>query len=89
MGLAERLVEQGEALDTAVSYIKELASVASPNSIKIIKAQVYRHLNMPLGEALTESNSWMADTLGQDDFKEGVRSFLEKRPPAFKRVGTS
>ncbi len=87
MGLAERLVEQGEAKATAVSYIKELAAVAAPESIKIIKAQVYRHLNMPLGEALTESNSWMADSLKRDDFKEGVRSFLEKRAPAFKRVG--
>jgi enoyl-CoA hydratase/carnithine racemase len=87
LGLAERLVEQGESLQTAIDYIKELASVVSPTSLKVIKAQVYRHLNMELGEAMTESNEWMAESLVREDFKEGVSSFMEKRPPRFKRLG--
>ena len=87
LGLAERLVEQGESLQTAIDYIKQLASVVSPTSIKVIKAQVYRHLNMELGEAMAESNTWMAESLRREDFKEGVSSFMEKRLPEFKRVG--
>ena len=87
LGLAERLVEQGESLQTAIDYIKQLASVVSPTSIKVIKAQVYRHLNMELGEAMAESNTWMAESLKREDFKEGVSSFMEKRLPEFKRVG--
>lgn len=87
LGLAERLVEQGESVQTAVDYIKELASVASPTSFKVIKAQVYRHLNMELGEAMKESNEWMAESLVREDFKEGVSSFLEKRSPEFSRIG--
>jgi enoyl-CoA hydratase/carnithine racemase len=51
-----------------------------------MKAQVYRHLNMLLGDALRESNAWMDESLKREDFREGVRSFLEHRPPAFKRV---
>jgi enoyl-CoA hydratase/carnithine racemase len=87
LGVVERLVEQGKALEAAKDYIRQLAAVASPTSFKVIKAQVYRHLNMQLGDSMKESNAWMAESLDREDFKEGVRSFIEKRPPSFKRVG--
>lgn len=86
IGLAERLCEPGQALDDAVAYVKELAATASPTSLRVMKAQVYRHLNMRLGESLKESNEWMAESLRREDFREGVRSFIERRPPKFKRV---
>ena len=86
LGLANRLCEQGTARQQAIDYIKDLAATASPNSIKIIKAQLYRHLNMTFGPAMQESNQLMAQSLGGEDFKEGVSSFVERRPPDFKRV---
>jgi enoyl-CoA hydratase/carnithine racemase len=86
LGIAERLVDTGESVSAASDYIKELAASASPTSLQIMKAQVYRHLNMPLGEAMNETNEWMATSLRQEDFKEGVRSFIERRPPQFKRI---
>jgi enoyl-CoA hydratase/carnithine racemase len=86
LGLAERLCEPGNALDDAVAYVKELAASASPTSLQLMKAQVYRHLNMPLGESMRETNAWMAESLKRDDFREGVRSFIERRPPSFKRI---
>jgi enoyl-CoA hydratase/carnithine racemase len=51
-----------------------------------MKAQVYRHLNMELGEAMVESNQWMDESLKSEDFKEGVNSFIERRKPNFKRL---
>ena len=86
IGLAERLVETGEALATAQEYVRNLAASAAPVSLQVMKSQVYRHLNMPLGEAIAETNDWMAQSLTKDDFREGVRSFIEKRPPKFTRV---
>jgi enoyl-CoA hydratase/carnithine racemase len=87
LGVVERLVETGESVNAAAAYIRELAAVGSPTSFKIIKAQVYRHLNMQLADAMKETNALMAESLEKEDFKEGVRSFIEKRPPEFKRVG--
>jgi len=89
LGLAERLCEPGGSADAACDFVRELAASASPTSLKVIKAQVYRHLNMPLGEAMRETNAWMDESLEREDFREGVRSYIEKRPPHFKRVGGS
>jgi enoyl-CoA hydratase/carnithine racemase len=86
IGLAERLVEDGESRQAAEDYIRTLAANAAPVSIQVIKAQVHRHLNMQLGEAMLETNDLMATSLEKDDFREGVRSFIEKRPPKFSRV---
>jgi enoyl-CoA hydratase/carnithine racemase len=87
LGVVERLVDTGESVEAAAAYVRELAAVGSPTSFRVIKAQVYRHLNMQLAEAMKESNTLMAESLEREDFKEGVRSFIEKRPPEFKRLG--
>lgn len=86
LGLAERLCDTGTSLAEARNFIAELAANASPTSLKVMKAQVYRHLNASLGDAMQETNAWMAESLVREDFKEGVRSFIEKRPPEFPRV---
>jgi enoyl-CoA hydratase/carnithine racemase len=86
LGLAERLVEDGEAKATAEEYIRGLAATSAPVSMQVIKAQIYRHMNMQLGEAMLETNDLMATSLEKEDFREGVRSFIEKRPPNFSRV---
>ena len=87
LGLADRLCDTGESLNEAKAYIEMLAATAAPEAIKLVKAQVYRHLNMELGDAMRESNKWMAGSLERGDFKEGVQSYVERRPPNFKRVG--
>ena len=86
LGIADRLVESGESLAAASSFVEQLAASASPTSLRVMKSQVYRHLNMPLGDAMRETNEWMAKSIKQEDFKEGVRSFIERRPPQFKRI---
>lgn len=86
LGLADRLCDTGTAVQAARDYIAELARTVSPTSIMIIKQQVYRHLTMTLGPAMAETNRLMEESLTRPDFREGVRSFLEQREPAFKRV---
>ncbi len=86
LGIADRLCDTGTSVSQAQQYVRELAASASPTSLKVMKQQVYRHLNMPLGEAMAESNRLMAESLKRDDFKEGVQSFMQRRPPNFPRI---
>jgi enoyl-CoA hydratase/carnithine racemase len=86
LGLVNRVVEADAVVDQARAYIAELAATASPTSLMVMKQQVYRHLNLPLGEAMHESNRLMAESLKRGDFKEGVASFVERRPPRFPRL---
>jgi len=86
LGILNRLLPHDDLVPEAVRYIEQLAASSSPTSIMIMKQQVYKHLMAPLGRALEESNTLMAESLRREDFKEGVSSYLEKRPPRFRRV---
>jgi enoyl-CoA hydratase/carnithine racemase len=86
MGLVQRVLPPDELLDATVAYADELATLSAPSSMKAIKHQVWSHLSMSVEEALADSNELMVASLREPDFKEGVASFLEKRPPAFRPV---
>jgi len=83
MGWANRLCAPGQAKLDAEAYLRAIAETSAPTSIMMMKRQVYKHLNRELGPAMQESTRWMDDSLARADFKEGVASFVERRPPAF------
>jgi enoyl-CoA hydratase/carnithine racemase len=84
MGLVNRVVAPESLLDDTLAYARDLAANCSPASMATIKAQVYRHLTATLDDAVRESGELMARSFGLPDFREGVTSFVEKRPPAFE-----
>ncbi len=86
IGLANRVCETGECVADAVAYLREISQAAAPNSLMMMKKQIYRHLNAELRAAMVESNGWMDESLARGDFKEGVASFVERRAPNFSRV---
>ena len=90
MGVVNRVLPAAEVLPAALAYAADLAENCSPSSMAMIKEQIYRHVALDVEAALADSNRMMAATLGSRDFKEGVASFLEKRPPRFApiRAGT-
>jgi enoyl-CoA hydratase/carnithine racemase len=54
--------------------------------MRIMKRQVYQGLTAELGPAHSEAVKLMLESFERPDFREGVSSFLEKRPPDFPRV---
>jgi enoyl-CoA hydratase/carnithine racemase len=54
--------------------------------MSIMKRQLYTNLIKDLDHAMTESVALMLESFEREDFKEGVQSYLDKRPPKFKRI---
>lgn len=86
IGLVNRTLPHDELMPYVTAYAKEMAASCSPTSLAIMKRQVHENMTSPVGPALDESIRLMGESFGRPDFKEGVQSFLEKRPPAFPRV---
>jgi enoyl-CoA hydratase/carnithine racemase len=53
----------------------------------VMKRQVYADLHAGLGAAERTAQRLMTESFNRPDFREGVRSFVEKRPPEFPRIG--
>jgi enoyl-CoA hydratase/carnithine racemase len=87
LGLANYLVEPDELMSFCRGYIEDLAAKCSPASLAVMKRQVYEQLHRGLGAAEFESQDLMVESFMRPDFREGVRSFMEKRPPQFNRLG--
>ena len=88
IGIVNRTFTSDRLLDESTNYVKGLAERSAPVSMKVIKQQVYRHLSSSLGEAARESIELMAESLKRPDFREGVLSYIEKRPPKFTRLSS-
>jgi enoyl-CoA hydratase/carnithine racemase len=86
IGLVNRVVPHHELEGFVRGYAEDLGAHCSPTSMAIMKRQVYQHLSERLGPAEKQAVALMLESFGRPDFKEGVNSFLEKRPPRFERV---
>ncbi len=80
--LVSRVVPHSELMPTALALAHEIAS-NPPLAVKRLKAGLRRALDPDWQEL----GRWVSASLGElfmtEDHKEGVASFLEKRPPHF------
>ncbi|HIM72280.1 MAG TPA: enoyl-CoA hydratase [Alphaproteobacteria bacterium] len=83
MGLVGKVFPHDELMGAVRSYAKELATMVSPRSMRVMKEQVYRTQDTSLSESVNRGFDEMYDSLDSDDFKEGVAHFVEKRDPSF------
>ncbi|WP_433461904.1 enoyl-CoA hydratase-related protein [Spirillospora sp. CA-128828] len=83
LGLVSRVVEPGELMDAVRAYARDIARNCSPRAMAVVRHQVYGDLDRDFTEALARSYSAMEYFAGSPDFREGVESFTQKRPPKF------
>lgn len=87
IGLVQRVVEPAALVADAVAYVDDLAANVSPNSLAVTKRLAYAHLGAEMRAAFTEADVATYEALDHPDVKEGVASFVERRPPRFQRLG--
>ena len=87
IGLVNRTLPHDELLAHVYAYVDDLAQACSPASLQIAKRQVYEALQEPLAASHEKAVRLMVESFSRPDFKEGVQSFMEKRPPRFARIG--
>ncbi|MFC1443085.1 enoyl-CoA hydratase-related protein [Streptacidiphilus sp. N1-10] len=84
MGLVDRVMEPEELVKAAVAYAADLAALSSPNSMRLIKDQVFRAMDSDLPSAIAHAEGLMLESFVHPDAAEGVMGFLERRPPNFQ-----
>jgi enoyl-CoA hydratase/carnithine racemase len=83
IGLVNRLYPPDQLREQTYAYARDLADFVSPSAIAVIKRQLYDVPFQTLAEATIDANREMGIALRGSDFREGVASFMEKRPPRF------
>lgn len=83
LGLVSGVIKQETFAEEAHAYAKELATKASPRSLKVIKRMTYDGQFLSLKEALDSALDEMMQSIQSDDFREGVAHYMEKRAPKF------
>ena len=70
-------------LDHALDYAERLASSVAASSLRETRRMVYLDLHRDIGTSVSESLRLLDEMMGSDDYREGVRALVEKRPPNF------
>jgi enoyl-CoA hydratase/carnithine racemase len=79
MGLVHRVVPQASLMETAREVAGQIAHKCSPLGVSEAKRLVYRHLFTDLATAIRDDDESMQMMTRSEDFKEGVKAFIEKR----------
>ncbi|MFN8217696.1 MAG: enoyl-CoA hydratase-related protein [Solirubrobacterales bacterium] len=83
IGLVDFLAEPEDLLAAAVDYAADIAANCSPASIAIIKRQLEAGAEQDFDAAYDDAEELIRESFHRPDSAEGVRSYLEKRPPRF------
>jgi len=82
MGYVLDVVESDALLPAAMDLANRIAA-GSPHSLGLIKSLVQAGLTAPVGEHMERHTTALAACFKSDDHREGVASFLERRPANF------
>ena len=86
IGLVDRLCEPADLLRQTLDYAEDMALNCSPRSMAAIKRQVQDDWERTAEESRQGAIQLVVELTKEADFVEGVRSFTEKRSPAFEGI---
>ncbi|MBP9052838.1 MAG: enoyl-CoA hydratase/isomerase family protein, partial [Ilumatobacteraceae bacterium] len=82
LGYVLDVVSSDDLLPAAMELARAIAT-GSPHSLGLIKSLVQQGLTAAVGEHMERHTAAMVACFQSDDHREGVASFLEKRPAHF------
>ena len=83
LGVVNRIVTDGAALDAALAWADELAAL-SPNAVEGIKTLVRDAQGNSLAQQFEAEKHSFVESLHHRDAQEGISAFFEKRKPHYK-----
>jgi len=83
MGLVNRVVPNGSALDEALSMAKEMSALSAPVLAATMDA-VLTGLHKSVEQGMAREASHFAEMAEHDDWVEGTSAFMDKRQPEFR-----
>jgi enoyl-CoA hydratase/carnithine racemase len=83
IGLVHRVVPQAKLMEAAREAAAHIAHKCSPLGVSEAKRLIYSHLFTDLATAIRDDDESMQMMTRSEDFKEGVRAFIEKRPAKY------
>lgn len=84
LGLASEAMPSEEVVARARAWAREIAVHAAPASVAIAKRLLWEGVTETPSETMAKEKPLLAWVGKQPDAAEGVRSFLERRPPQWK-----
>jgi 2-(1,2-epoxy-1,2-dihydrophenyl)acetyl-CoA isomerase len=73
-----------DVLEKRTEEVVQEYAAAATVSVGLAKVMLHRHLDADLGQALTEESRMEEVSLRSADFKEGIASLRERRPPNYQ-----
>ena len=83
LSVVTEAVPSGQALERALEIARDIVASCSPTSMAAIKEQLWTNRERTFAAAVEEVDQTLDDVLSSADFREGVESFVQRRPPHF------
>ncbi|MDP6376336.1 MAG: enoyl-CoA hydratase-related protein [Pseudomonadales bacterium] len=81
MGIVSRALPQEQVLPAAMEIARDIAQNTAPASVAVAKRFLWEGVGASVADMMNKENRPFAWLGGQPDAREGVMSFVEKRPP--------